>query len=222
MVTAVEALRYKGIDVDGARVAVQGFGNAGSISAMLLHDAGAKIIAVSDSKGGIYNPKGLDPHGVLEYKRQSGSVIGYENADSITNAELLELECELLVPAALENQITEENAPRMRARVIAEAANGPTTTGADKILHDRGIFNVPDILANAGGVTVSYFEWVQDLQAHFWSENDVNEKLRSVMINSFNAVLRTAEKHGVDMRTAALILAVGRVASAMKLRGLWP
>ncbi len=222
MVTAIEAMKYVGIDVQGARVAVQGFGNAGSIAAMLMHDAGAKVIAVSDSKGGILNTKGLDPHSVLDHKAKTGSVVGYENADTITNAELLELECELLIPAALENQITELNAPKVKARIIAEAANGPTTPEADRILHDRGTFVVPDILANAGGVTVSYFEWVQDLQALFWSENDINEKLRTIMVNSFDAVLRTAEKHKVDMRTAALILAVGRVASAMKIRGLWP
>ncbi|MCX6338464.1 MAG: Glu/Leu/Phe/Val dehydrogenase [Candidatus Aureabacteria bacterium] len=222
MVTAIEAMKYQGIPVNGARVAVQGFGNAGSISALLLHDAGAKIIAVSDSKGGILNTRGLDPHSVLEHKMKTGSVIGYENSGTITNAELLELECDVLIPAALENQITERNAPRIKAKIIAEAANGPTTPSADKILHERGIFCVPDILANAGGVTVSYFEWVQDLQALFWSENDINEKLRTIMVNSFDAVLRTAEKHKVDMRTAALILAVGRVASAMKIRGLWP
>lgn len=222
MVTSIEAMNYKGIDIHGATVAVQGFGNAGSIAAMLLHDAGARIIAVSDSRGGIFNPRGLDPHSVSDHKAKSGSVTGYEHADALTNAELLELECDLLIPAALENQITEGNAPRIKAKIIAEAANGPTTPGADKILHARGIFCVPDILANAGGVTVSYFEWVQDLTALFWSEGDINEKLRSIMINSFDAVLKTAEKHRVDMRTAALILAVGRVASAMKIRGLWP
>jgi glutamate dehydrogenase/leucine dehydrogenase len=222
MVTAIEAMKYLGIDVQGARVAVQGFGNAGSIAAMLMHDAGAKIVAVSDSKGGILNTKGLDPHSVLEHKTKTGSVVDYENSETITNAELLELECDLLIPAALENQITELNAPKIRARIIAEAANGPTTPEADKILHSKDIFVVPDILANAGGVTVSYFEWVQDLQALFWNENDINEKLRTIMVNSFDAVLRTAEKHKVDMRTAALILAVGRVANAMKIRGLWP
>jgi glutamate dehydrogenase (NAD(P)+) len=222
MVTVIEAMKYRGIPVDGARAAIQGFGNAGSIAAMLMHDAGAKIIAVSDSKGGILNAKGLDPHSVIEHKAKTGSVIGYENSETITNAELLELECDLLIPAALENQITELNARKIKARIIAEAANGPTTPEADRILHDRGIFVVPDILANAGGVTVSYFEWVQDLQALFWSEYDINEKLRTIMVHSFDAVLRTAEKHKVDMRTAALILAVGRVANAMKIRGLWP
>ena len=222
MFTAVEAMKCRGIGVEGARVAVQGFGNAGSISAMLMHDLGAKIIAVSDSRGGIFNPKGLDPHAVLEHKTRTGSVKGYEGADAVTNEELLELDCELLVPAALENQITGENAPRIMAKIIAEAANGPTTPAADRILYERGVFIVPDILANAGGVTVSYFEWAQDLQAYFWSENDVNEKLRTIMVSSFDAVFRTAEKHRVDMRTAALILAVGRVGSAMKIRGLWP
>jgi len=222
MVTAIEAMKYKGIEVEGAKVAVQGFGNAGSVTALLMHDAGAKIVGVSDSKGGIYNPKGMDPHSILDHKAKTGSVIGYENADAVSNAELLELECDLLVPAALESQITEENARRVKAKIVAEAANGPTTPAADKILYDRGIFCVPDILANAGGVTVSYFEWVQDLQAFFWSEADINERLRGIMVSSFDAVFRTAEKHRVDMRTAALILAVGRVASAMKIRGLWP
>jgi glutamate dehydrogenase (NAD(P)+) len=221
-ITAIEALRHKGIGLEGARTAVQGFGNAGSIFAMLMHDLGVKIIAVSDSRGGIFNPKGLNPHAVIEHKTRTGSVKGYEGADAVTNEELLELDCELLVPAALENQITEKNAPRIKAKIVAEAANGPTTPAADRILYERGIFCVPDILANAGGVTVSYFEWVQDLQAYFWSENDVNEKLRAIMVSSFDAVLRTAEKHRVDMRTAALILAVGRVGSAMKIRGLWP
>jgi glutamate dehydrogenase (NAD(P)+) len=221
-VTTTEALEFKGIPLHNARVAVQGFGNAGSVAAMLLHDAGAKIIAVSDSKGGVLNTKGLDPFRILDHKEHTGSVIGYDGATAITNEELLELDCDVLIPAALENQITEQNASNVKAKIIAEAANGPTTPKADEILYDRGIFVVPDILANAGGVTVSYFEWVQDLQAHFWSENDVNEKLRSIMTESFNAVLRTTETHKVDMRTAALILAVGRVADAMKIRGLWP
>ena len=222
MLVATEALRCKEIPLEGARVAVQGFGNAGSVSATLFHDADATIVAVSDSGGGIFNPKGLDPHAVFTHKRRTGTVAGFGGADAITNAELLELDCELLVPAALEGQITEENAPRVRARVIAEAANGPTTPEADRILRDRGIFLVPDILANAGGVTVSYFEWVQDLQAYFWSENEVNERLRRIMVSSFNAVLRASEVHRVDMRTAALVLAVGKVGRAMKLRGLWP
>ncbi|HOE26662.1 MAG TPA: Glu/Leu/Phe/Val dehydrogenase [bacterium] len=222
MLTAAEALRYRGIPLEGARVAVQGFGNAGSVSARLLHEADAKIVALSDSRGGIFNPDGLDPRAVLLHKRQTGSVVGFPGADAVTNAELLELDCELLVPAALEGQITAEIAPRIRARVIAEAANGPTTPEADPILHDLGVFIVPDILANAGGVTVSYFEWVQNLQAYFWSENEVNERLRLIMVSSFNAVLRAAETHRVDMRTAAIVLAVGKVGNAMRIRGLWP
>ena len=222
MFAAVEALRYAGIPTAGARVAVQGFGNAGSVSALLLHDADATIVAVSDSKGGVYNAKGLDPHAVLAHKRMAGTVAGFNGADPITNAELLEADCDLLVPAALEKQITAANAPRVKAKVVVEAANGPTTPEADRILRDRGVFLVPDILANAGGVTVSYFEWVQNLQAYFWSEADVNERLRAVMGSAFDAVLRTAERHRIDMRTAALVLAVGKVGNAMRIRGLWP
>jgi glutamate dehydrogenase (NAD(P)+) len=222
MVTAIEALKYRGIDPRNARIAVQGFGNAGSVAATLLHDTGVKVIAVSDSKGGIMNEHGLDPHGVLDHKQRTGSVIGYEGTTKITNEELLQIDCDLLIPAALENQLDERNADKVRARIIVEAANGPTTPAADAVFNDRGIFVVPDILANAGGVTVSYFEWVQDIQAHFWKETDVNENLRTIMTDAFNNVLRTAETNRTDMRTAALILAIGRVARAMEIRGLWP
>ena len=222
MITTLEALKYKGMDIHNARVAIQGFGNAGSVAATLMHENGARVIAVSDSKGGILNEKGLDPLSVIEHKEKTGSVIDYEGSTSITNEELLELDCEVLVPAALEKQITGGNAPNVKARIIAEAANGPTTPRADEILYDKGIFVIPDILANAGGVTVSYFEWVQNLQAHFWSEHDVNSRLRKIMVDSFNTVLRVKEQHKVNMRTAALIQSVSRVANTMKLRGLWP
>jgi len=217
-----EAARHLGMKLEGAEVVIQGYGNAGSISAELLHDLGCKVIAVSDSKGGIYNPKGLDPRDVLRHKRETGSVINYRDADTITNKELLELPCDVLVPAALENQITGENAPRIKAKLIAEAANGPTTPEADEILYEKGVFIIPDILANAGGVTVSYFEWVQDLQAFFWTEEEIKERLARVMTRAFNAVVNMAQEYKVDNRTAATMLAVHRVAEATKLRGIYP
>jgi len=222
MLTVREALKYKEIRPEDARVVVQGYGNVGMFSAKLLHNLGCKVVGASDSKGGIYNKYGLDPNRIQKWKMEHGSVINFPEAENISNAELLELECEVLIPAALEEVITTENAARIKARIIAEAANGPTTPGADKILYENGVFMVPDILANAGGVTVSYFEWVQDLQSHFWSEDDVNAKLEDVMVKSFIEVLGCAEKHKVDMRSAAYILAVGRVARAMEIRGLYP
>jgi len=217
-----EACREKKISLKGAKVAVQGFGNAGSVAARLLSEDGASIIAVSDSSGGILNPKGLDITAVLEHKESTGSLRGFKNADSISNERLLELECEVLVPAALENQITQGNAGRVRARIVAEAANGPTTPGADEILHKNGVFLIPDILANAGGVTVSYFEWVQSLQAFFWEEAQVNHHLEKVMTRAFNEVLAISKKFNVHMRAAAYILAVGRVAEATRIRGIYP
>jgi len=217
-----EAFKYLGMELEGARVAVQGFGKVGSVSAYLLHDEGCRIVAVSDSKGGIYNPKGLDPRDVLRFKKETGSVVGHPDADIITNRELLELECELLVPAALQNQLTGDNAPYMRAKVIAEGANGPTTPAADSILQDKGIFIIPDILANAGGVTVSYFEWVQGLQSFFWSEGEVNKQLKDVMTKSFARVLEISLEKEVDMRTAAYITAIARVHQAILDRGIYP
>ncbi|HKB07898.1 MAG TPA: Glu/Leu/Phe/Val dehydrogenase [Candidatus Polarisedimenticolia bacterium] len=217
-----EACREKKIPLKGARVAVQGFGNAGSIAARLLSEDGGMIIAASDSAGGIHNPKGLDIKAVNAHKSSTGSLRGFQGAEPISNEKLLELECDVLVPAALENQITMENAPRIRAKIVAEAANGPTTPGADQILHKSGVFQIPDILANAGGVTVSYFEWVQSLQAFFWEENQVNHHLEKVMTRAFNEVLAIARKFDVDMRTAAYILAVGRVAEATRIRGIYP
>ena len=217
-----EACKERKIALRGAKVAVQGFGNAGSIAARLLREDGATILAVSDSSGGILSPKGLDIPAVEAYKERTGTLKGYAEADAISNERLLELECDILVPAALENQITTENAPRVRAKIVAEAANGPTTPGADDILHKNGVFLIPDILANAGGVTVSYFEWVQSLQSFFWEEKQVNEHLEKIMIRSFHEVLALAKKHEVHMRTAAYILGVGRVAEATRIRGIYP
>lgn len=222
MFTARQALRHLNIPIEGARVVVQGYGNVGAITAYLLQDKGCKIIAVSDSTGGIYNPNGFDARDVSRFKAETGSVTGYPDTETVTNEELLELECELLVPSALEKQITEENAPNVKTRVIAEGANGPTTPEADAILDDKGIFVVPDVLANAGGVTVSYFEWVQGLQFFFWTERDINVKLRDIMERSFQEVLRISEEKNVDMRIAAYILAIGRVATATELRGIYP
>jgi glutamate dehydrogenase (NAD(P)+) len=216
------ALRHLGIPVQGARVAVQGVGNVGQIAARLIQREGSRIVAVSDSQGGIYNPKGLDVAAVAAHKLQTGQVAGFPGADAVTNAELLELECEVLIPAALENQITQGNADRIRARVVAEGANGPTTPAADRILAERGVFLLPDILANAGGVTVSYFEWVQGLMEYFWTEQEVNERLQKLMHQAFSEVLSTAQREKVDMRLAAYILAVSRVAEATRTRGLYP
>jgi glutamate dehydrogenase (NAD(P)+) len=217
-----EACRDKKIPLRGAKVVVQGFGNAGSVAARLLSEDGASILAVSDSTTGIMNPRGLDIKEVLAHKEKTGSLRGYREAEAITNERLLELECDVLVPAALENQITQENAPRIKAKIIAEAANGPTTPGADEILHHNGIFLIPDILANAGGVTVSYFEWVQSLQAFFWEEAQVNQHLEKVMTRAFQEVFAYARKYDVHMRTAAYVLAVGRVAEATRIRGIYP
>src|SRR6185295_3712621 len=217
-----EACRERKIPLKGSRMAVQGFGNAGSIAARLVGEDGARVIAVSDSSGGIHNPKGLDIKAVQAHKDSTGTLRGFREAEPISNEKLLELECEVLVPAALENQITQENAPRIRAKIVAEAANGPTTPAADEILHANGVFLIPDILANAGGVTVSYFEWVQSLQAFFWEENQVNHHLEKVMTRAFNEVLAIAKKFNVGMRIAAYILAVGRVAEATRIRGIYP
>ena len=206
----------------GASVAVQGFGNAGGIAARLLHQDGARIVAVSDSRGGIYASRGLDLSRVVEHKEQTGSVIGFKGAERITNEELLEAKCDVLVPAALENQITLRNASRVRARIVAEAANGPTTPGADKVLADKGVFVIPDILCNAGGVTVSYFEWAQDLQGFFWDESEVNQRLERFMKRAFQNVHETAKRHRGEMRVGAYVLAVARVAEATRVRGLFP
>jgi glutamate dehydrogenase (NAD(P)+) len=220
--TLLQWAKAKGETLEGATVAIEGYGNAGSIAATLLKAEGATIIAVSDSTGGIHDASGLDPAKVSAWKAEHGTVVGFPGADSINNHELLELECDILVPAALENQITHANAPKIKAKVIAEAANGPTTPEADAILHDRGIFVIPDILCNAGGVTVSYFEWVQDMQSFFWTEARINESLKEIMDRAFEAVHHMSDLHEVDMRTAAYMVAVARVAEATTLRGLYP
>ena len=220
--TLQQASTVRKLPLKGARVAIQGYGNAGSIAAALLADEGCTIVAVSDSTGGIHNPAGLDPAKVSAWKREHGTVVGFPKSDTITNAEVLEVDCEILVPAALENQITASNAPRIKARIVAEAANGPTTPEADEILYDRGIFLIPDILCNAGGVTVSYFEWVQDMQSFFWTEDRINESLKGIMDRAFGSVVEMAERNDVHMRTAAYMVAVNRVAEATTLRGLYP
>ncbi len=222
MFTTREALKHLGMPIEGTRVAVQGFGNVGAIGAQLLQELGCTVIAASDSRGGMYNPKGFDVEDVMRHKAETGTVVGYPGTDTITNEELLELDCEVLVPAALENEITEENANRVKARIISEGANGPTTPEADAILFDKGAFVIPDILANAGGVTVSYFEWVQGLQSFFWSEDEVNANLEKIMISAFNDVLAISRRREVDMRIAAYILAIDRVANATLLRGIYP
>ena len=217
-----EAARHLDLNLQGARVAIQGFGNVGANTARMFHELGATLVAVSDSQGGVYNPRGLHPIHLLQYKRNTGSLRSFPQGDSITNAELLELDCDILVPAALGGVITGENAPRVRARVIAEAANGPTTPDADDILFDRGCFVLPDILANAGGVIVSYFEWVQGLQEFFWTEREVNTQLERVIDHAFQAVLSVAQERGVHMRTAAHLIGVKRVADAVTTRGIYP
>lgn len=222
MIVTMEALRHRGIDLSTASVAVQGFGNVGSHSARLLAEQGVKVVAVSDVSGGIYNPSGLSIPDVIRYTQEHGSMRGFRQADSIDNEQLLTLPVTVLVPAAMENQITEANADRVQAQIITEGANGPTTPRADEILQDKGVFLVPDILANAGGVTVSYFEWVQDLQHFFWSEEEINERLHKIMRHSFQRVLQSKETHGVDMRLAAYILAVKTVADASLARSIYP
>ncbi len=220
--TIEEALKHLGMDLEKATVAIQGYGNAGSNAARIIHKLGTKIIAVSDSRGGIYNADGLDPLRVLQHKEKTGSVVDYGEAENITNEELLAVECDILIPAALENQITVENAHKVRAKIIAEAANGPTTPSADDILSDKGIFIIPDILCNAGGVTVSYFEWVQNIQALFWTLEEVNSQLARIMKRSFWDVAAITKKEKVHMRTAAWMLGVGRVAEATRLLGIYP
>ncbi len=220
MLVVREAAKLLGMSLIGARVAIQGYGNVGSAAARFLAAQGCRIIAVSDVKGGAYDPDGLDLSALNDYVRSHGTVFGF--ATPITNAELLELDCDILIPAAVENQITAANAHRIKARIVAEGANGPTTPEADRILNERGVFVIPDILANAGGVTVSYFEWVQDLQSFFWDEEDINAKLEKVMVRAFREVVNLARSEGVDLRLAAHILAVSRVAQAIRLRSIYP
>jgi glutamate dehydrogenase (NAD(P)+) len=217
-----QAVREVGLELRGARVAIQGFGNVGSVTARLLWREGATVIGVSDAGGGVFNPKGLDIRALASHAAQAGTVAGFADADLLSNTELLEVPCDVLVPAALGGQLTERNADRVHAKIIVEGANGPTTPEADSILTDRGILVIPDILANAGGVIVSYFEWVQGLQYHFWRESEINSRLQEIMTRAFNQVNATAKRERVDLRTAALMVGIGRVAEAFRLRGLYP
>jgi len=221
-IIALEACRHLGIDPDGATVAIQGFGNVGSVSALLMAEAGFTICAVSDVTGGIYAAGGIDIMQLNKYRQRTGHIAGFPNTKPVTNTELLELPVALLVPAALENQITARNAGRIEARVIVEAANGPTTPDADVILERRGVTVVPDILANAGGVTVSYFEWVQDLQSLFWEEREINLKLEKIMQKAFRQMCDQSHAHRVSMRLGAYLVAVKRVADATAVRGIYP
>ncbi|HSV91533.1 MAG TPA: Glu/Leu/Phe/Val dehydrogenase, partial [Desulfobacterales bacterium] len=220
--TILDAARHLGMTVSRSTTVVQGFGNAGSIAARLMADEGSTVIGVSDTGGAIHAVEGLDIDRVMAWKKEHGTVVGCPGTRTITNAELLELPCDILIPAAYENQITDRNADRIKARIVAEAANGPTTPEADDILTRTGIFIIPDILANAGGVTVSYFEWVQDLNRDHWSEAVVNGKLKEIMTRSFAEVLAMAKREKVNMRTAAYLVAVQRVADTTALRGLYP
>jgi glutamate dehydrogenase (NAD(P)+) len=221
MIVTRESVKHVGFALKGATVAVQGFGNVGSISAELLAEEGAKIVAVTDWKGGVYNPKGLDITRLLAHVEQNKTVDGFPGAEPLDSASLFTLDVDVLIPAALENQITIENAPGIKAKVVIEGANGPTTPEAHRYLHERGVFVVPDILANSSGVTTSYFEWVQDRYGYFWTEKEVNERLEAKMCEAFNAVLQTSLKYKVDMRTAAYIVAIGRVATVTRMRGMY-
>ena len=221
MIVIREAAKNLKLEIKGATVAVQGFGNVGSVSADLLSKIGAKIVAVTDWKGGVYNKSGLDITKMLDYARQHRSIDGFPGGEHLDNASLFELPVDVLIPAALENQITMENAPKIRARIIAEGANGPTTPDAHKHLHDRGVFVIPDILANAGGVTTSYFEWVQDRHGYFWEEAEVNKRLENKMVEAFEDVLSTSQRYKTDLRTAAYIVAISRVATVTKMRGMY-
>ena len=216
-----EALAKIGLPMSQARVAVQGFGNVGSLAADFLAKEGATVVAVSDKSGAIVNPKGLDIQDVIAWAREHRHLAGYPRADKISNEELLTIDCDVLLPAALENVITSKNARKIKAKVICEGANGPTTAGADKILEEKGVFVVPDILANAGGVTVSYFEWVQDRGGYFWDEETVNKRLEAIVTRSFREVVGLSERHKVNTRIAAYMLAIDRVATMHRLRGMY-
>jgi glutamate dehydrogenase/leucine dehydrogenase len=217
-----EACKVRKMSLRGATVAIQGFGNAGAIAAQLFAEKKAKIVAISDTRGGVHNSRGIDPIKATRYKERSGTVVGMPGTSRISNDDLLTMKCDILIPAALENVITLDNADQIKAKIVAEAANGPTTPRADEILARKGIFLLPDILANAGGVTVSYFEWAQNLQGFFWSEDQVNSQLQQIMQRAFNDVYEQSRKYRTHMRTAAYILAVGRVADATLVRGLFP
>jgi glutamate dehydrogenase (NAD(P)+) len=221
MIVTRDAAAHLGLDIKGATVAVQGFGNVGSVSADLLSKIGARIVAVTDWKGGVYNAAGLDIAKMLDYSRQHKTIDGFPGGEPIENEQLFSLDVDVLVPAALENQITMDNAPLIKAKIIAEGANGPTTPDAHRHLHERGIFVIPDILANAGGVTTSYFEWVQDRHGYFWEEDEVNHRLEIKMVEAFKDVLQMSLKYKTDMRTAAYIVAINRVATVTRMRGMY-
>lgn len=216
-----EAIKRFDLTPEKTTVVVQGSGNVGGIGAQLMHEAGYKVVGISDVGGGIYNKNGIDIPKALEYLQKNRSFEGYTEADHVGNSELLEIECDVLAPCATENQITSENAAKIKCKILAEGANGPTTPKADKILYDNGVFAIPDILANAGGVTVSYFEWVQDRMGYFWREDEVNQRLEEKMVASFNELCHYADKHSVDTRTAAYMLAIDRVAYDTRMRGIY-
>ncbi|NRO94825.1 Glu/Leu/Phe/Val dehydrogenase [Paraburkholderia sp. NMBU_R16] len=221
-VVGTEAARRVGLSIEGARVAVQGFGNVGGIAARLFQEAGAKVISVQDHTGSLYRASGIDTVALLEHVAKTGGVGGFTGADPVSSDEFWTIETDILIPAALENQITEKNASRIKTKIVVEGANGPTTTAADDILHDKGVLVIPDVVANAGGVTVSYFEWVQDFSSFFWTEDEINQRLERVMREAFNAVWQVASENKVSMRTAAFIVACKRILMAREMRGLYP
>jgi glutamate dehydrogenase (NAD(P)+) len=223
MYVTMEACRRRGLELQGATVAVQGFGNVGSVTARLLHQAGAKVVAVSDRHNAVYSPEGLDVPALYEHRAAGGVLAEHPlKHEDLSNEELLELPVDILIPAAIEGQITERNAGRVKAAMIVEGANGPTTPGGDAILAERGVYVVPDILANAGGVIVSYFEWVQDLQSFFWEESEVNQRLQRIITNAYNEVAQVAEERNLGLRDAAMVLALRRVVEAIRIRGIYP
>jgi glutamate dehydrogenase (NAD(P)+) len=221
MIVTREAAKHLGMNINGATIALQGFGNVGSVSAELLAGIGAKIVAVTDWKGGVLNQNGLDVAKLAEYARLHKTVEGFPGGEALDNDGLWDLDVDVLIPAALENQITMDNAPRIKARILTEGANGPTTPEAHNHLHERGVFVIPDILANAGGVTTSYFEWVQDRHGYFWELDEVNTRLEKKMVEAFDDVLTTSLKYSVDLRTAAYIVAISRVGMVTKMRGMY-
>ena len=221
-ITALEALGNLDISPQNARAVIQGFGNVGQGAAKFLEGSGLKLVGVSDVTGGLFNPDGIRFAELMEHQKGHGSLKGFQGAEAVSNEELLELDCEVLLPCAVARQVTEKNAPKIKARVLAEGGNGPTTPEGERILLEKGVFIVPDILCNAGGVIVSYFEWVQDLQSFFWSEDEVNRRLKEIILHAFHSVLFKAKERGIDNRTAAQLLGIERVGRAMELRGIYP